>query len=79
VKAREVVRDGRRPEPAAESRCARCGGPFHCGIADAGGCWCARLPSLPREAYAVDAGCLCEGCLRQLLGAAQAQRSETGG
>jgi len=67
VKAQELVRGGGRPGAAAESRCARCGAPFHCGIGDAGGCWCARLPVLPRLAYAADAGCLCEQCLREAL------------
>jgi ribosomal protein L34E len=50
-----------------ESRCARCGAPFRCGIDDVGGCWCGRLPPLPREAYAEAAGCLCEACLRRAL------------
>jgi ribosomal protein L34E len=54
------------PAPAS-SRCARCGAAFHCGIDDAGGCWCARLPSLPRQAYAAGTGCLCEACLRKAL------------
>jgi hypothetical protein len=37
---------------------------------DPGGCWCAKLPLLPRDAYSVDAGCLCEACLRKALGGA---------
>jgi hypothetical protein len=57
--------------PSATSReraCARCGAPFHCGIDDPGGCWCARLPPLPPTAY-VDGGCLCERCLREAAAA----------
>ena len=65
MKAREATRDGSRSGGGGESRCARCGTPFHCGIDDAGGCWCAKLPPLPREAYDRAAGCLCESCLRQ--------------
>jgi hypothetical protein len=64
--AQEVARSGTR-QPAEPSRCARCGAPFHCGIDDPGGCWCAKLPPLPREACADAAGCLCERCLREAL------------
>jgi hypothetical protein len=71
VKAQEASRQGSLPGEAGESRCARCGAPFHCGIGDAGGCWCTRLPPLPREAYAADAGCLCEACLGEALRAAR--------
>jgi len=67
VKAKEVVRAGGRAGPAGESRCARCGAPFHCGIDDPGGCWCAKLPPLPREAYSPGGGCLCERCLRDAV------------
>jgi len=55
--------------PESDRNCARCGAPFHCGIDDPGGCWCARLPPLPRESYAAGAGCLCEKCLREELAA----------
>lgn len=58
--------------PAGPTHCARCGAPFECGRDDPGGCWCARLPALPRERYADAAGCLCEPCLRSLLAAATA-------
>jgi len=68
VTAGDAIGDGGRPAPGGESRCARCGAPFRCGIDDAGGCWCAKLPPLPREAYASGAGCLCEKCLREALG-----------
>jgi hypothetical protein len=54
---------------AAESRCPRCGGRFHCGASDAPPCACttldlgaARLAHL-RERYD---GCLCLACLAQL-------------
>jgi hypothetical protein len=67
VKARQASRPGGGTGQAGESRCARCGTPFHCGIDDAGGCWCARLPTLPREAYAAEVGCLCEACLKEAL------------
>jgi len=66
----EIRRPAGEERPAAEnSRCTRCGAPFRCGIDDTGGCWCARLPPLPGEAYMNAAGCLCESCLRQALGA----------
>lgn len=55
---------------SAPVRCARCGTTFHCGIDDAGGCWCAKLPPLPRAAYAKESGCLCERCLREALAGA---------
>jgi len=58
------------PTIAAHSACARCGAPFRCGRDDPAGCWCARLPALPRDRYDAAAGCLCEACLRALLDAA---------
>jgi ribosomal protein L34E len=63
----ELRRDDAQREPAP-ARCARCGAPFRCGIDDAGGCWCAKLPPLPREVYAEGAGCMCEKCLRRSSG-----------
>jgi hypothetical protein len=46
---------------ADNSRCARCGKPFTCGmVAGAAKCWCAELPAVepvPGE------GCLCRDCL----------------
>lgn len=55
--------------PAATDRCPRCGGGFHCGMADAGPCACttvildaATLAAL-RERYS---GCLCQRCLLEL-------------
>ena len=52
-----------------EALCPRCGGPFHCGIADAGPCACtglsldAALQQRLRERYT---GCLCLRCLAAL-------------
>jgi hypothetical protein len=68
--------DNRRMTDAApdESRCARCGAAFRCGIGDAGGCWCARLPALPRERLAPGAGCLCAACLAALAAISRAGR-----
>jgi len=57
---------------ASPSTCARCGALFHCGRDDPAGCWCARLPALPRDRYGAVAGCLCEDCLRRVLDAAAA-------
>jgi hypothetical protein len=57
---------------AAPSICARCGAPFRCGRDDPAGCWCARLPALPRNRYDTAAGCLCEDCLQRALDAAAA-------
>ncbi len=67
MKSRAVARNAGPTASARESRCARCGREFHCGIDDPGGCWCARLPPLPREALTSGSGCLCEACLRALL------------
>src|SRR5512139_1380728 len=55
------------------SRCSGCGAEFSCGRADHAGCWCDRLPTLPPDRYAAAAGCLCEGCLRRMLDAANAE------
>ena len=45
-------------------RCAHCDAPFHCGMDDAGACWCTQLPSLPAAVLDAAQGCLCEACLR---------------
>ena len=68
--------------PAADARCPRCGGAFHCGVDDAQPCPCAglvldaALQQRLRERYV---GCLCLGCLRELAGwpAAPAGTSST--
>jgi hypothetical protein len=56
-------------EVAADDRCPRCGGIFHCGANDAAPCACttvtldgATLVRL-RQHFA---GCLCLACLREL-------------
>ena len=55
--------------PAADNRCPRCGGGFHCGVNDAGPCACstvqlsaAQQASL-RQRYG---SCLCLACLASL-------------
>lgn len=54
---------------AATDRCPRCGGGFHCGMADAGPCACttvildATTQASLRERYS---GCLCLRCLLEL-------------
>jgi hypothetical protein len=53
-----------RPKP---SGCPECGALFHCGLADPGGCWCARLPALEPDRYDAAGGCLCEACLLKRL------------
>jgi hypothetical protein len=54
---------------AAEAglRCSRCAAPFHCGMDDAGACWCTQLPSLPAAVLDAAQGCLCEACLKSEL------------
>jgi len=79
VKAAQAIREGGRAGERGKSRCARCGAPFHCGIDDADGCWCAKLPPLPREVYADAAGCLCERCLREAVIATAAPGGGPGG
>ena len=55
--------------PADTDRCPRCGGGFHCGMADAGPCACttvsldAATQAALRERYS---GCLCLRCLLEL-------------
>jgi hypothetical protein len=49
-----------------EEACARCGAAFECGMkAGAERCWCADFPPVrPDQALG---GCLCPGCLEELL------------
>jgi hypothetical protein len=60
------------PGRAADSRCPRCGGDFHCGANDPGPCACTTLvlgaPLLAqlRERYTA---CLCLRCLHELAAA----------
>ncbi len=60
------------PVPA-NSRCARCGAEFRCGM-EAGDpeCWCASLPPLMPLPVASTVGstapgCLCPACLEAML------------
>lgn len=52
-----------------DDRCPRCGGGFHCGMADAGPCPCSTLTldaatqAALRQRYS---GCLCLPCLAEL-------------
>ncbi len=63
---------------AADSRCPRCGGSFHCGVHDPAPCACttlvlsAELQARLRERYT---GCLCLRCLQEL--AAPQARNQT--
>jgi len=54
---------------ALDSRCARCGGAFHCGVDDPQPCACTGLnldvALLARLRERHD-GCLCMACLAQL-------------
>ena len=55
--------------PTLLDTCARCGGAFHCGVADAGPCACASLrlsDALLAALRARYAGCLCLACLLEL-------------
>jgi hypothetical protein len=50
-----------------ESRCARCGAPFLCGMqAGEEPCWCAALPPLEPVPGRT---CLCRACFETELGA----------
>jgi hypothetical protein len=59
-------------QAAADTRCPRCGGAFHCGVNDAGDaepCACTTLAltaALRRELAGRFHGCLCLACLREL-------------
>ena len=49
------------------SSCARCGGPFHCGVDDAAACACGTLKLDAHTLAALRAqyaGCLCLACLQ---------------
>jgi ribosomal protein L34E len=64
--------DTTTPAPLPNERCARCGGPFRCGINDAGPCACATIHlseavlARLRQRYH---GCLCLDCLKDELSA----------
>jgi hypothetical protein len=56
-----------------ESRCARCGAAFVCGMtAGRDRCWCADLPPLEPVR---GRGCLCRRCLVKELGKNPTQQS----
>jgi len=64
-----------------DDRCARCGGAFHCGMADPGPCACtgvtldaATLADL-RQRYS---GCLCLHCLQAFATPAPASPAPCG-
>lgn len=62
------------PAPPVESntRCPRCGGPFHCSAADPGPCACTTLrlaPALLAQLAAQYRGCLCLACLAEIAAA----------
>jgi hypothetical protein len=66
------------PLAAVNSRCAKCGAEFRCGME--GGdpeCWCASLPPLMllpvvAESGAAAGSCFCPACLQALLEAPKA-------
>jgi hypothetical protein len=56
-------------EAAAESRCERCGGRFHCGANDAAPCACTTITldaATLARLRATYEGCLCLRCLAEL-------------
>ncbi len=60
----------------AGDRCPRCGGGFHCGVADATPCPCSGVqlsPALLASLRSRYTRCLCLACLRTLAAAEQAQ------
>jgi hypothetical protein len=63
--------------PALEpDRCPRCGGGFHCGVADTAPCPCASLPlseGLQAKLRARYTGCLCLACLKALSEGAEVE------
>ncbi|MBT3585151.1 MAG: hypothetical protein HN509_09595 [Halobacteriovoraceae bacterium] len=50
--------------------CALCGTDFLCGAAEKS-CWCAELPSLPKSAQDMPAGCYCKACLQKKIAEAR--------
>jgi hypothetical protein len=62
----------------SEDRCPRCGGAFHCGVADPAPCACTTIElnaALLAELRTRYTGCLCLCCLSEL---AQAGRVSPG-
>jgi hypothetical protein len=64
---------------AAQARCERCGGAFHCGANDAQPCACTTLKldagtlARLRDAYR---GCLCLRCLAEIAAGGAISASE---
>lgn len=61
-------------QAASDTRCPRCGGTFHCGIADTAPCACTTVtlsPALLADLRQRYTGCLCVRCLIELSTAAQ--------
>ncbi|MDP4302379.1 cysteine-rich CWC family protein [Leptothrix discophora] len=75
----ETSSASQRQAPAAgPDRCPRCGGPFRCGVADAGPCACTRITldtATLTQLRGQYAGCLCLGCLAELAELAAAPRA----
>ena len=57
-------------EPETKT-CGRCGAKFPCH-AKIGGCWCEKMPALPKSIP--DCDCLCPSCLEKELKAQQAEK-----
>jgi len=55
-------------------RCPRCGGAFHCGVADAAPCPCSTVQLDPATRAALRPryqGCLCLACLQAVAAGAE--------
>lgn len=60
--------------PFLNETCQRCGGPFHCGVADPLGCACFDLklsPTLMGQLRQNFQRCLCIACLKALQNGAE--------
>jgi Cysteine-rich CWC len=67
---------------AADKRCPRCGGVFHCGAADPQPCACTSLKLDTATLAAMCAqysGCLCTECLRTLASLTAAPETKKAG
>ena len=64
---------------AANDRCPRCGGGFHCGVNDAEPCTCTGLKldaAMLAGLRAQFKGCLCLACLREIAALQQPSEAE---
>ena len=66
-----TLENGAGATTSVNSRCARCGAPFHCGAGGQEPCWCASLPQVLPVPYD-GAGCYCPQCLEQVIAERQA-------